>query len=58
LNFALLKNLDFINADEIAKEHDINDIQKYKITAGKVFFQRVNKKLSEDNSFILETTIQ
>jgi len=57
LNFALFKCLDFINADEIAKEYDPNDIQKYKITAGKVFFQRVNKKLSEDSSFILETTL-
>jgi len=57
LNFALVKQLDFINADEIAKEYDPNDIQKYKITAGKVFFQRVNKKLSENSSFILETTL-
>jgi len=57
LNFAFLKQLDFINADEIAKEYDPNDIQKYKITAGKVFFHRVNKKLSEDSSFILETTL-
>ena len=57
LNFAAIQSLDFINADEIAKEYDPNDIQKYKITAGKVFFQRVNKRLSEDNSFILETTL-
>ena len=57
LNFALLKHLDFINADEIAKEYDPHDIQKYKITAGKVFFQRVYTKLSESNSFILETTL-
>ena len=57
LNFAAIQNLDFINADEIAKEYDPNDIQKYKITAGKVFFQRVNKRLSENNSFILETTL-
>ena len=57
LNFAISQNLDFINADEIAKEYDPNDIQKYKVTAGKVFFQRVDKRLSEDNSFILETTL-
>jgi len=57
VNFAKIQNLDFINADEIAKEYDPNDIQKYKITAGKVFFQRVNQKLSEKNSFILETTL-
>jgi len=57
LNFAAIQSLDFINADEIAKEYDPNDIQKYKITAGKVFFQRVNQRLSEKNSFILETTL-
>jgi len=57
LNFAAIKKLDFINADEIAKEYDPDDIQKYKITAGKVFFQRVNQSLSQNNSFILETTL-
>jgi predicted ABC-type ATPase len=57
LNFALSQDLDFINADEIAKEYDPDDIQKYKITAGKVFFQRVNQRLSENNSFMLETTL-
>jgi len=57
LNFAISQNLSFVNADEIAKEYDPNDIQKYKITAGKVFFQRVDKNLSENNSFILETTL-
>ena len=57
LNFSMLKNLDFINADEIAKEYDPNDIQKYKITAGKVFFQRLYLKLSQSDSFIVETTL-
>ncbi len=57
LNFAKVKSLDFINADEIAKEYDPQDIQKYKITAGKVFFQRVNERLSKSDSFILETTL-
>ena len=57
LNFAKAKGLDFINADEIAKEYDPQDIQKYKVTAGKVFFQRVNERLSKSDSFILETTL-
>lgn len=57
LNFASANNLDFINADEIAKEYDPKDLQKYKITAGKVFFQRVKKKLAQNDSFILETTL-
>ena len=29
LNFAQLKNLNFINTDEIAKSYDLNNIQKY-----------------------------
>jgi len=57
LNFAKVKNLNFINADEIAKEYDPKDLQKYKITAGRVFFQRVDEKLSKNDSFILETTL-
>jgi len=57
LNFARFKKLDFINADEIAKEYDPNDIQKYKIAAGKEFFQRVSDKLSKNDSFMIETTL-
>jgi len=57
LNFAKVKSLDFVNADEIAKEYDPQDIQKYKITAGKVFFQRVNERLLKHDSFMLETTL-
>ncbi len=57
LNFAKEQNLDFINADEIAKEYDPQDIQKYKLSAGKVFFQRVHNKLSLNESFIIETTL-
>jgi len=57
LNFAKVQGLDFINADEIAKEYDPQDLQKYKVTAGKVFFQKVDEKLSNNDSFILETTL-
>ena len=57
MNFAALHDLTFINADEIAKEYNSKDIQKYKVTAGKVFFKRVNEKLSSSESFIIETTL-
>jgi len=57
LNFAQLDNLKFINADEIAKKYDPNDIQKYKMKAGKEFFFELNKSLQENNSFIIETTM-
>jgi len=57
LNFSVLQDLYFINADEIAKEYDPKDIQKYKITAGKEFFKRLHEKLDEDKSFVIETTL-
>ena len=51
LNFAELENLKFINADEIAKQYDPNDIQKYKVKAGKKFFEELELSLTENNSF-------
>lgn len=55
--FAVLEDIEFINADEIAKEYDSNDLQKYKIKAGKEFFRRLEYSLSKDNSFAIETTM-
>jgi len=57
ISFAKLNNLKFINADEIAKEYDPNDIQKYKVKAGKKFFEELEKSLNESKSFIIETTL-
>lgn len=57
LNFAELDNLKFINADEIAKKYDSNDIQKYKVKAGREFFFQLDKSLKEEKSFIIETTM-
>ena len=57
MNFAQLQNLKFINADEIAKKYDPNDIQKYKMKAGKKFFEELYISLKEENSFIIETTL-
>ncbi len=47
MNFSELENLKFINADEIAKTYDPNDIQKYKVKAGKEFFKELSLSLSE-----------
>lgn len=55
--FAIAENIEFINADEIAKAYDPNDIQKYKIKAGKEFFKRLDGCLSSDKSFAIETTL-
>jgi predicted ABC-type ATPase len=57
MNFAQLKDLKFINADEIAKEYDPEDIQKYKVKAGKKFFEELNISLNQDKSFAIETTL-
>jgi predicted ABC-type ATPase len=57
MNFSKLDNLKFINADEIAKSYDPNDINKYKVKAGKEFFRQLQNSLSKDNTFIIETTL-
>jgi len=57
MNFAQLNDLKFINADEIAKEYDPDNIYKYKMKAGKEFFSKLYQALLENNSFIIETTL-
>ncbi len=49
--------LDFINADEIAKALDPNDITAKKITAGKEFFARFESLVSQNKSFACESTL-
>lgn len=56
-SFSSINNLYFINADEIAKELDSENITKYKIKAGKIFFSEFKNKLSLNNSFVIETTL-
>jgi len=57
LNYKELNDLRFINADEIAKSYDPNDLEKHKIKAGKEFFRQLNLSLSDNKSFIVETTL-
>jgi len=70
LNYKELNNLHFINADEIAKQYDSkvansdceanfprNDMDKYKIKAGKEFFKQLENSLAHDKSFMIETTL-
>ncbi len=56
-SFASIHNLYFINADEIAKELDPENITKHQVRAGRKFFKELNKRLAEKNSFIIETTL-
>ena len=55
--FASIHKMHFINADEIAKELDPDNMTKHQVKAGRIFFQELNKRLKENNSFIVETTL-
>lgn len=52
-----VKNLEFLNADEIAYEINSKAIDKVKITAGKEYFKRLNEFFNNHKSFIIETTL-
>ena len=56
-SFASIHKLYFINADEIAKELDPENITKHQVRAGRIFFEELNKRLDENNSFVIETTL-
>ena len=56
-SFAVANDLYFINADEMAKDLDKNNITKYKIKAGKIFFTQFKERLKLNKSFIIETTL-
>lgn len=57
LSYTALNNLHFINADEIAKSYDPNDISRYKVKAGKEFFRQLKLNLDDDKSFMIESTL-
>jgi len=50
-------SLDFINADEIARAINPDDLHSVRIQAGKEVFKKLNEMLSQDKSFALETTL-
>lgn len=51
------KNLEFLNADEIAKEISPNTIDSVPISAGKMYFQRLNEYLQNNKFFAVESTL-
>lgn len=50
-------DLNFINADEIAKEIDPNNKTGGELAAGRVFFRRINKQIELGKSFAIESTL-
>lgn len=51
------KNLEFLNADEIAKEISPNAINSVPITAGKEYFKRLKIFFDDNKSFAVESTL-
>lgn len=51
------KNLEFLNADEIAKEIAPEAINSVPISAGKIYFKRLDEYLKNSKSFAVESTL-
>lgn len=51
------KNLEFLNADEIAKEISPNAINSVPIKAGKEYFKRLKMFFDDNKSFAVESTL-
>ena len=51
------KNLEFLNADEIAKEISPNAINTVPISAGKEYFKRLKLFFDNNKSFAVESTL-
>ena len=51
------KTLEFLNADEVAKEICPEKIESEKIQAGKIVLQKLDELLNKKKSFAIETTL-
>lgn len=51
------ENLEFLNADEVAKEICPQNIESVKIKAGKIVLKRLDSLLNSGKSFAIETTL-
>lgn len=52
------KNLEFLNADDIAREICPENIESVKIKAGKIVLEKLDKLLNNRKSFAMETTLE
>ena len=50
-------SIDFINADELAKQINPDNIEAVRINAGKLTLKKIDEMLNSGNSFALETTL-
>ncbi|MCM8535463.1 MAG: zeta toxin family protein [Lentisphaeraceae bacterium] len=49
--------INFINADEIAKDQDPNNTTGGELKAGREFFRQIQHEIQNKNSFIIESTL-
>ncbi|MBA2606167.1 MAG: AAA family ATPase [Acidobacteria bacterium] len=50
-------NYEFLNADEIAKSLSAENSAERKISAGKLFFQKLNEAVGQNKSLLIESTL-
>ncbi len=48
---------EFLNADEIAKSLSAENPEKKKISAGKLFFQKLKEAVEQNKSLLIESTL-
>jgi predicted ABC-type ATPase len=51
------RGYDFLNADEIAKELEIQGKKNALIKAGRIFFSRLDRNIRDGANFVVETTL-
>jgi predicted ABC-type ATPase len=51
------KDYTFLNADEIAKSLSPTQMDKYKVTAGKLFFERFQNIIEKKDNVLIESTL-
>ncbi len=49
--------LEFINADEVAREISPDDLQAVRVQAGKIILRKLNELILQEKSFAVETTL-
>ena len=53
----VFKTVEFLNADEIARSINANDVEKAAFAAGKILLTKINEFIEIKKSFALETTL-
>ncbi|MBF0317347.1 MAG: AAA family ATPase [Nitrospirae bacterium] len=56
-DFMNVRGLQYINADDIARELNPHDVDSVRIKAARLFFAQIDKCMDEGVSFIIEITL-